>query len=174
MTFIGSYVKFIALNDGSSKICEDIRSDMDKLLEEKAKKLGHVPTFAEVEEDPKMPPPNSYAYYHGSFREAAQTAWQRMQRKKRESERAAQAQPPQTEQIIRTQLQPKKEVKIKKRWGRSRISDEKVKTMVVDFYEKHGRLPKVSDARGNPELPCWPVIVRTLGPKESWIEKLGI
>ena len=44
-------------------------------LVEKTKGLGHQVSFSEMKEDPAMPDPNLYAYYYGSFSEAAIEAY---------------------------------------------------------------------------------------------------
>ncbi|MBQ8985269.1 hypothetical protein IJ076_01780 [Candidatus Saccharibacteria bacterium] len=43
-------------------------------LVKKTKELGREVTFQEMEEDPGMPSPNNYAYYYGSFSNAAKVA----------------------------------------------------------------------------------------------------
>lgn len=54
-----------------------------KKLVEKTKELGRQVSFSEMEEDPEMPNPNLYAYYYGSFSEAAKEAYRFTMCKKR-------------------------------------------------------------------------------------------
>ncbi len=58
--------------------------DMD-LLVKKTLELGRKPTFREVEDDPKLPNANNYAFYYGSFAEAVDVAWAMVRRKRAES-----------------------------------------------------------------------------------------
>ena len=54
-------------------IPEEARKMMEKLIQ-KALQLGRAPSFDEVNDDPEMPHPNSYAPYFGSFGEACNRA----------------------------------------------------------------------------------------------------
>ena len=61
------------------------RGELYDALLAKIKELGRKPTFAEVKEDQNMPHPNDYAYYFGSFTEAAEEVWKGYNLKKRQS-----------------------------------------------------------------------------------------
>lgn len=40
-------------------------------LKEYSRRLGHVPSFKEANDAPELPPANNYAYYFGSYSDAA-------------------------------------------------------------------------------------------------------
>jgi len=65
----------IPLNDGSGFFSDNPKNDSMKLLVEKTIIAGHPLTFDEAKQDAKMIQPNFYAFYYGSFQEAAQMAW---------------------------------------------------------------------------------------------------
>lgn len=54
---------------------ENPKKQLMKMLVEKTRDVGHVLSFREACEDPDMIDPNNYAFYFGSFREAAKLAW---------------------------------------------------------------------------------------------------
>lgn len=57
------------------------------LLRQKTRDLGRKVTFEDVKNDPKMPNPNDYAFYAGSFSNAADEAWATVRREREAPER---------------------------------------------------------------------------------------
>lgn len=55
---------------------ESQKEELFKKLYQKTAELGRQVTFSEMSEDQAMPSPNNYAYYYGSFTEAAKEAYQ--------------------------------------------------------------------------------------------------
>lgn len=55
---------------------ESLRDELFFCLVDKTKVLGHQVSFQEMSDDSNMPEPNDYAYYYGSFLEAARQAWE--------------------------------------------------------------------------------------------------
>lgn len=47
---------------------------------------GHVPTFKEANEAEELPPANNYAYYFGSYSDAAEIVERQLEREKAKSE----------------------------------------------------------------------------------------
>ncbi|MDO4612428.1 MAG: hypothetical protein Q4B29_03160 [Candidatus Saccharibacteria bacterium] len=54
---------------------------MEQLVE-KTRSLGRQATFKDVKDDATMAPPNDYAFYHGSFDDAAEIAWRTVKAEK--------------------------------------------------------------------------------------------
>lgn len=56
---------------------ENPMEELMEMLVEKTLALGHMVSFREACEDPELVDPNSYAFYYGSFSEAAKIAWKK-------------------------------------------------------------------------------------------------
>ena len=56
-------------------IRDDKKEELYKYLLSKIKELGRKPSFMEMKLDKNMPDPNAYAYWFGSFSQAAEEAW---------------------------------------------------------------------------------------------------
>lgn len=67
----------LSKNKGGFLYLESPREQLMKMLVEKTLAAGHTLSFKEVSEDPDMVTPNTYAFYFGSFSEAAETAWKK-------------------------------------------------------------------------------------------------
>ena len=55
-------------------------------LKEYSRRLGHVPSFKEANDAPELPPANNYAYYFGSYSDAAEIVERQLEREKAKSE----------------------------------------------------------------------------------------
>ena len=51
------------------------KEELYKCLLKKIQELGRKPSFMEMKLDENMPDPNAYAYWFGSFSQAAEEAW---------------------------------------------------------------------------------------------------
>ena len=116
---------------------------LNKLIE-KSYAAEHLLTFEEASEDPRMIPPNSYAFYYGSYREAAQIAWQKAKAR------------------LFQQSIHKKEGKM------PHYTFENIKESIRKYYQQNGRLPDQRETGGIPELPSWSTLLKYLGPKSNW------
>lgn len=66
---------FLNKNNGDVFSTSNPEKDLMDLLIDKTKTLGHMLTFDEASTIPDMVEPNSYAFYFGSFSNAAKLAW---------------------------------------------------------------------------------------------------
>ena len=51
-----------------------------------AEELGHVPSFKEVNDNPNLPPANNFAYYFGSYSDAAEIVKKKLELKRIQAE----------------------------------------------------------------------------------------
>ena len=171
---------FFDKNNGDKFSTEKPEEDLLTLLVEKTKALGHMLTFAEASADPEMVQPNNYAYYFGSFGEAAAIAWRRARSPNSGSGgltdhgcKAVEALK-QHHQIMGRPYG--KEVnwmseflENERRDKGVRYSAEQVKQILIDFHQRTGRLPKQTDVADRSNgLPSWTAMINHLGPKSGW------
>lgn len=135
------------LNDGSSLFSDDPKSDSMEVLIEKTLTAKHLLTFNEAMQDVEMIQPNFYAFYYGSFSEAAQIAWSKV------------------ETIL---LRDNHDDKEEKSTVPKYYTTEEVRAKLAAYYDKHGRIPKQIEVMGDPELPSWFTMLKHLGPKTEW------
>lgn len=77
----------LSTNEGGRVYLENPKEQLMQMLIKKTLVVNHALSFKEASEDPKMVSPNSYAFYYGSFREAAMIAWKKVQNlQKKESD----------------------------------------------------------------------------------------
>lgn len=134
----------ISYNDGSFFFTDNPKQDMLNKLIEKSYAARHLLTFEEASEDPRMIPPNSYAFYYGSYREAAQIAWQKARAR------------------LFQQDVHEKEGKM------SHYTFENIKESIRKYYQQNGRLPGQRETGSIPDLPSWTTLLKYLGPKSNW------
>lgn len=135
---------YLPRNDGSQFFSNNPREDLIGKLVEKTISAGHLLTFEETSDDPKMFRPNSYAFYYGSFGEAAQTAWRK------------------AKTILSQKTKEPEEEKSEM------FTFEEVKVQLIRYYKKHGRLPTQLEVMSDPNLPSWTTLNKFLGPKSEW------
>ena len=176
---------FFDKNNGDKFSTEKPEEDLLSLLIEKTKACGHMLTFAEASADPEMVQPNSYAYYFGSFSEAAKIAWRRARTSISDLSGL-------TEQGVKTVEALKKirqitgepyrrevnwmsEFQEKGHKGKgARYTIEEVKEALVSFYNRTGKLPGQNDTKKyDSGLPSWGTLTRFLGPKSGWKAIIG-
>ena len=134
----------VSYNDGSVFFAENPKQDMMNKLIEKTYEARHLLTFEEASEDPQMIPPNSYAFYYGSYREAAWIAWQKAKAR-----------------LFQQSVHEKGE-------KMSHYTFENIKRSIREYYQQNGRLPCQHDVQGDPGLPSWTTMLKHLGPKSGW------
>ena len=184
----------ITRNDGSQFFSDNPKKDlMDKLMEQTSL-AGHLLSFDEAGKDPKMIQPNCYAFYFGSFSEAAKKAWDRLAKPSRQVVRPIKPIARPSRPVVKPNDQaaepskptPKSngekpsimtEQATRKRRGSVRsphYNYDRVKAQMMAFYDQHGRLPMQVEVVSNPELPSWTTLIKFLGPKTDWEEALSL
>ena len=137
----------------------DNKTELFSRLVAKTRTLGRQATFSEVNEDEDMPMANDYAYYYGSFTQAAKEAWHQVE----------------TGNISSNEISKTAKEEVKKM--AKRASKEKIIKTLRDFSEKNLRLPtnlEIETLRDlNPEACPGPMAVRKyLGKKGTWSAQL--
>ena len=140
----------IELNDGTYFLSDNPKDDLMNILVKKTTEAGHLLTFDEASSDLAMIQPNFYAFYYGSFSEAAQKAWKRA-----------------TVILSRATQLEKERIHMP-----ANYSFETVKEQLVSYYNEHGRLPTQSEIMSNPDFPSWTTMIKFLGPKSGWAQLL--
>ena len=140
----------IELNDGTYFLSDNPKEELMNILVKKTTEAGHLLTFDEANSDLTMIQPNFYAFYYGSFSEAAQIAWKRA-----------------TTRLSRT-AQSEKE----RAYMSANYSFETIKGQLIDYYNEYGRLPTQSEIMSNPDFPSWTTMIKFLGPKSGWAQLL--
>jgi len=171
---------FFSKNNGDKFKTENPEKDLMDLLVEKTISAGHMLSFQEASNDPEMVQPNNYAFYFGSFNEAARIAWLRakppnsnsdgLTEQGRKLAKALKETRQVTGKPYRREVNWMSEFKGSEHKGKgTRYTTEQVREKLIDFYERTGRLPKQSDiADSSNGLPSWPALVNHLGPKTGW------
>lgn len=171
---------FFDKNNGDKFSTENPEKDLMDLLIRKTISAGHKLSFIEASNDPEMVQPNSYAFYFGSFDEAAGIAWLRarppnsgsdgLTDKGRKLVRALKEIRQTTGKPYRREVNWMSEPQETKNKGKgSRYTIEEVKAVLVDFYNRTKRLPVQKDTQKyNSGLPSWGTMIRFLGPKSGW------
>lgn len=163
----------IPLNDSSYYFSEDPKKDlMDKLVTYTLK-AEHQLSFDEASKIPEMYKPNYYAFYYGSFQEAARIAWKKAReinvpnttspvlQEETFNPKATQNTEPELESSIPS---PKR----RKAGRKQHFTAETIIASIIEFYKANGRLPSQYDMMVDPEMPSWPTILKYIGPKSEW------
>lgn len=148
---LGDSVGF-ELNDGSvlSIKYSNVNEGLLELLYNLATELGRVPTFEDVLIHPKMPHPNTYSFYFGSFTKATEIVEEKIEfRKWQESSSST------------------KPEKGEKKMPKKSLTDDQILELLHDIVIKLGRLPSQKEINGDPELPSYPTISRRFGNKKQ-------
>ena len=176
---------FFDKNNGDRLSTDNPKKDLMALLVERTEKLGHMLSFAEATEDPEMVQPNNYAFYFGSFGEAAKIAWRKAKLPNKSSDGLTEYGRKVVESLRKTRQLTGKPYRREVNWmselqkreykgKNARYNVETVKESLVDFYNRTGRLPNQSDTRKyDSGLPSWGTMIKFLGPKKSWIAVVG-
>lgn len=171
---------FFDKNNGDKFGAERPKEDLLALLVEKTKALGRMLTFADASEDPEMVQPNNYAYYFGSFGNAAEIAWRRVRppnsvlggltEQGRKLVKALKRTHQAIEKPCGREVNRMAMVQEEKQKGKgARYTAEEVKIALMDFYNRTGRLPGLKDTqRYDSGLPSWGTMIKFLGPKANW------
>ena len=163
---------FFSKNDGNKFSTENPEKDLMDLLIEKTISAGHMLSFEEASKDPEMVQPNNYAYYFGSFGEAAKMAWRRARPPNKKSDGLTE----QGRKLVET-LQKTRQItgtpyrrevswmsELQKKTPRgknARYTVEEIKEALKEFYNRNGRLPSSKDAkRYDSGLPSWPTLIK--------------
>lgn len=67
---------------GGYVFLENPREELMEMLVNKTRAVGHIVSFKEASEDPDLVDPNNFAFYYGSFSEAAAIAWRKASKPK--------------------------------------------------------------------------------------------
>ena len=67
---------------GGYVFLENPREELMEMLVNKTRAVGHMVSFKEASEDPDLVDPNNFAFYYGSFSEAAAIAWRKVSKPK--------------------------------------------------------------------------------------------
>ena len=170
---------FFDKNNGEKFSTENPERDLMDLLIEKTKILGHMLTFTEASEDPEMVQPNNYAFYFGSFGEAAKIAWRRAKPPDSSPDGLTEYGSKVVEALRKTrQLTGKpyrrevnwmSEFKERKRRVKGvRWTMQEARDALSEFYKQFDRLPSQEDVKHSDILPSWGVLAKYLGPKSEW------
>lgn len=160
-------VSFKKNNGESIEVGDYSTKGLMNYLIEKTKLAGHQLSFTEAKEDPDMIQPNDFAWYFGSFNEAARKAWDAVMAE----------QVRMTDDSLETKKNRRKNnlkgvytMSNKKRGGKSPMySSEELQVKLKAFYEKFGKLPSPMDAgRYDSGLPSYTTLVKYLGPRSEW------
>ena len=144
---LGDHVGF-ELNDGSvvSFSHGKVEDGLLDLLYDASVKLGRVPSFEEVLENPKMPHPNTYAPYFGSFAKAVAKVEDRLGRMKREEEKNDSDELSGGEYMKR------------RKWTKGEII-----AIVMRKEMEFGHFPTQRDFNNDPDLPNYQTIANKFG-----------
>lgn len=160
----------LAKNKGGYVYLENPKEQLMEMLVDKTLALGHLLSFREACEDPELIDPNNYAFYFGSFGEAAKIAWKRAtnpQRGNKPTDSKIELPPSSnTHQGGFNQTRNKHPQKPRSRTGK--YTYREIKKLLVDFYKENDRLPKQAEVMSNPNMPCWATLYRILGDREEW------
>lgn len=171
---------FFSKNNGDKFGAEKPEKDLMDLLVEKTISAGHMLSFQEASSDPEMVQPNNYAFYFGSFSDAAKIAW--LKARPSINGQIGSVEPTLKTATMsgkthqHTEIPRRKEViwmsesKEEKQKGKgARYTVEEIKSILVDFYSRTKRLPSQKDAQEySSGLPSWGTLIKFLGPKSGW------
>lgn len=148
---LGDSVGF-ELNNGSVMVIKhsDVNEGLLGLLYNLVDELGRVPTFKDVLNHPKMPHPNTYSFYFGSFAKAAEVIEGKIRFRKWQETNAS------TKSEKGEKTMPKKS-----------LTDNQILELLRDRVTRLGRLPSQKEINGDPELPSYPTIRQRFGSKKQ-------
>ena len=142
---------FFTTNGGVEQFhCESPTKDLMRVLVEKTEAAGRILTSEEFAKYPELPKPNHFAYYFGSFSEAAKQAYAKTEHYKNAK--------------MREKLEPKKA-----------YQEAEVRQILVDFYKKRRYLPSVSqlDKGRFGEMPPLAVVQQFFGKtRRDWMNEI--
>lgn len=181
---------FIKLNNGKQAFFEVPEEGLMQLLTKKTATMGRLLTREEVKSDPEMAPPNTFAFYFGSFGEAANKAWRMVRTHQmplgngEQFGRRSIAQGTMPRPVTRKPFRlpaPKEKASApvpaeldapvnSQRINQQETSQQdKIITQLTEYYLKHHKLPSKNDRDCDPNLPSYTTIHRCIGPKRDWL-----
>lgn len=172
-------------NKGGYLYTSNPKEELMRMLTDKTRAVGHMVTFKEASEDPDMVNPNNYAFYFGSYGEAAKRAWNRV-KNSQPNDDTSELNAVRPIPVIHKPIsdQPRNNFKLKSfarssthsakthnNAGRPReYTYEQIKDSVVAFYKEHGRFMTRSEVlKIGDKFPSWATICNYLGPKSKWL-----
>lgn len=170
----------ISKNNGGYLYLISPGEQLMKMLVDKTRTVGHMLSFREARDDPEMADPNNYAFYFGSFNEAAQIAWKKAQKIQQKTDTSGSSiiipnshQPISGATSKSTGTCPAKTPKQSKTTFRSsgrpqQYSYEQLRDKIIAFYRRNGRLPTQEDVSSDPSLPSWATLYKHLGKSSGW------
>ena len=127
------------------------KEELKELLILKTKSLKHQVTFSDMVKDPTMPNPNLYAYYYGSFTDAAREIYHSLEGRKNLARRGV-SEKESTSKELSALSNPSLTVR-----------QEEIINFIVDYFIKN-----------NGALPPYRHIEKQLGVKSEEIDKLRV
>lgn len=139
-----------------------VAAKLQEMLLKVTRELGHLVTYEEFKQYSELPKPNQYAYYFGSFGNAARRVWKRVKREIAQQEDKSMTDENKTiEDILRA--------------GESAAIPEppsrkqEIEELMIDFYKSHGHFPTQAECNSPElELPSYTTLSKYLGPKSQW------
>lgn len=133
--------------------------------------LGRPASFSEVEDCPYTPHANDYAFYFGSFSEAAHQAYNDVLLAKRHGSKELLLQQKEVTKMKQSNVAANNHEKTPS--SKPRYEYESLLKIMVEFYEETGRVPKQLEVRAaDGRFPAWRTLTRYLGPREIWEEQI--
>ncbi len=177
-------VEWLQYNGGDQYLSGNPDKDLMDLLVEKTRTAGHMLTFREASSDIGMFRGYHYSAHFLSFEKAAAIAWQTVQQEATmERNSDSDTDTPVTkfmpQQFTRKELFSTNasinlpEESISTRGGMKmpkgrRYDNSEARAMLLNFYNAHGRFPRIPEAKEANGLPSWGVLTNALGPRNSW------
>lgn len=161
---VGNELHF-ELNDGSvaNFLYGKHKEGLLGLLYDLSKELDRVPTFEDVLNHPKMPHPNTFAFYFGSFDKAAEAVeskirFQRWREEHKASEATTSTSPKEKLESQDKELRKEGDEVKRRKWTKGEIL-----TLVIKKEKELGHFPTLADFNTDSELPSYPTIANKFG-----------
>ena len=150
---------------------ENPKKQLMKMLIDKTRDVGHLLSFREACEDPNMIDPNNYAFYFGSFREAAELAWRKVSESKLDQCEAEDNLDEADDNYFLDDIPKRSESGSRKKDPRNqKYTREQVKGKLIAFYRRNGRMPTKVDVESDPDMPSWATLHKHFGYKSEWVK----
>ena len=177
-------VEWLQKNSGEKFLSGDPSKDLMDLLVEKTRAAGHMLTFKELSNDPRMFRLYFYSKYFVSFEHATALAWEKAQHSipvEKSISKPKSVQPVIKEErrnvIVNStsiNLRPQKPLSSKELKGMQNRSKpytrEEIVQAMVSYYQRTGKIPTQSTANPWHNLPSYYTIKKFLGSHEGWKE----
>lgn len=155
-------------NNGKFEDVDDENSKRGLLnyLVRKSELAGHQLSFEEAKADPEMISPNEFAFYFGSFLEAAEQAWDQVRHAMLQMENEQKG----NDGSKLLGGNEYMDSKANRRGKQSRYSIAELKFKLKQYFEQNGRLPTQAEVCADEDLPSYATLIKHLGPRSSWDE----